>query len=47
MYVENKNVHSNPAGEGVMRKILAYAPNLMTVELVFQKGAIGEKHSHP
>ena len=29
------------------RKILAYAPNLMTVELQFKKGAIGAKHSHP
>ena len=47
MYVENKNIPLEPAGEGVERKVLAYAPNLMTVELTFQKGAVGAKHSHP
>lgn len=47
MYVENKNISLEPAGEGVVRKILAYAPNLMTVELQFKKGAVGAKHSHP
>ncbi len=47
MYVENKNISLESAGEGVVRKILAYSPNVMTVELQFQKGAIGSKHSHP
>ena len=47
MYVENKTISHEPAGEGVVRKILAYSPNLMTVELEFEKGAIGAKHSHP
>ncbi len=47
MYVENKNILPEPAGEGTVRKILAYAPNLMTVELEFKKGAVGAKHSHP
>ena len=41
MYVENKTISHEPAGEGAVRKILAYSPNLMTVELQF------EKHSHP
>lgn len=47
MYVKNNNVSSTSAGEGVTRKILAYAPNMMTAELKFQKGAVGAKHSHP
>ncbi len=47
MYVENKTIPLETAGEGVSRKILAYAPNLMTVELQFKKGAIWAKHSHP
>lgn len=47
MYVENKTISHEPAGEGAVRKILAYSPNLMTVELQFEKGAIGAKHSHP
>ena len=47
MYVENKNVTADPAGEGVVRKVLSYSPNIMAVELHFEKGAIGAKHSHP
>lgn len=47
MYVENKNVALEQVGEGTVRKVLAYAPNLMTVELKLDKGAVGAKHSHP
>jgi len=42
MYVENKTIPLETAGEGVSRKILAYAPNLMTVELQFKKGVSPE-----
>lgn len=34
-------------GNGVSRKILAYNGNLMTVEVNFEKNAIGNLHSHP
>ena len=47
MYVENKNVPLTDLGGGVVRKVLAYSENLMNVELKFEKGAIGVKHSHP
>jgi len=47
MYVENKNVPLTDLGGGVVRKVLAYSENLMNVELKFEKGAIGAKHSHP
>lgn len=47
MYTENRNVAAKNLGGGVERKILSYSENLMSVELRFQKGAIGAKHSHP
>lgn len=47
MYVENKNIALTDLGGGVVRKVLAYSENLMSVELHFEKGAVGAKHSHP
>ena len=47
MYTENKNIAFADLGGGVKRKILSYSKNLMTVELTFEKGAVGAKHSHP
>ncbi|WP_160003528.1 cupin domain-containing protein [Rhizobium sp. 18055] len=32
---------------GVTRRIMAYLPEMMMVEVVFEKDAIGAKHSHP
>lgn len=32
---------------GVTRRIMAYLPEMMMVEVVFEKGAIGSQHSHP
>ncbi len=34
-------------GGGVTRKIMAYSENIMTVEITFEKGAVGALHSHP
>ncbi len=47
MYVENKNIVPETVGEGTVRRILAYSPKLMAVELTLDKGAVGAKHSHP
>ena len=47
MYVENKNIELTDLGGGVVRKVLAYSENLMSVELHFDKGAVGAPHSHP
>ena len=47
MFVENKNIPSPDLGGGVTRKVLSYSKNLMTVELHFDKGAVGAPHSHP
>lgn len=43
----NKDIETEPCGEGVERKILAYCNELMTVENHFQKGGIGKLHHHP
>lgn len=47
MYTENKNIAPDDLGGGVTRKVLSYSENLMAVELHFEKGAVGAKHSHP
>ena len=35
------------AGEGVVRRVLAYSKDLMWVENTFEKGAVGSLHHHP
>ena len=47
MFVYNKDVQLEDLGAGVSRKIMAYSDNIMTVEVHFEKGAIGPLHSHP
>lgn len=47
MYVENKKIPLTDLGGGVVRKVLAYSENLMSVELHFEKGAVGAMHRHP
>ncbi|AJQ93202.1 cupin domain-containing protein [Gynuella sunshinyii] len=47
MFVYNKDVQLEDLGDGVSRKIMAYSDNIMTVEVHFEKGAIGPLHSHP
>jgi quercetin dioxygenase-like cupin family protein len=32
---------------GVIRRIMAYLPEMMMVEVAFEKGAVGKLHSHP
>ena len=32
---------------GVTRRIMTYLPEMMMVEVAFEKGAIGAQHSHP
>lgn len=47
MFVKNQDKEYKDLGGGVRRKVLAYSENLMNVELLFEKGAKGEMHSHP
>lgn len=43
----NKEIDLEPCGEGIQRKIMAYADEIMCVENHFEKGAAGALHSHP
>lgn len=47
MYVKNADCKYTDLGGLVKRKVLAYSDNIMNVELLFEKGAKGEMHSHP
>ena len=47
MYTENRTVPARDLGGGTTRKVLSHSENLMTVELRFEKGAVGAPHSHP
>lgn len=47
MIIKNESITREIVGDGVTRKILASNGGLMTVEVTFQKGAIGALHSHP
>lgn len=47
MFIYNTDDNIEYITDGVSRKILAYSEQLMSVEVYFKKGAIGELHSHP
>jgi quercetin dioxygenase-like cupin family protein len=47
MFVKNSEIKLNNLGNGVSRKILAYDKNMMSVEVRFEKGAVGAMHTHP
>ena len=47
MFVKNEDVKLIALGNGVSRKILAYDEKIMTVEVSFEKGAVGKPHKHP
>lgn len=47
MVVVNKEKEYSDLGGGVRRKVLAYSPNIMNVELLFEAGAKGAMHTHP
>ena len=46
MIVFGKDVEVTDLGGGVRRKVLAYDKEIMTVEVNFDTGAVGEIHSH-
>ena len=47
MFVKNDDISLTHLGGGVSRKVLAYDENLMSVEVSFEKGAVGAMHTHP
>ena len=46
-WVYYKDVKPQDLGNGVIRRVLAYSTDVMTVENHFEKGAIGALHHHP
>ncbi len=46
-WVFYNDVKPQDQGNGVIRRVLAYDGDVMTVENTFEKGAIGALHSHP
>lgn len=47
MFTKNSDVSLTDLGGGVSRKILSYNESLMSVEVRFEKGAVGSMHTHP
>lgn len=47
MFVYNNDVQLEDLGDGVSRKIMAYSDKIMSVEVYFEKGAVGPLHNHP
>ena len=47
MFVKGDELDLKDLGGGVSRKVLAYDDNLMSVEVRFEKGAVGAMHTHP
>nr|WP_087017197.1 cupin domain-containing protein [Thaumasiovibrio subtropicus] len=47
MFVHNALIPMEDLGDGIRRKVLAHSDNMMSVEVYFEKGAIGAMHSHP
>ncbi len=46
-FVRDSEAEWQPAGEGVVRKILTYSDGVMMVRVRFEPGAVGPPHSHP
>lgn len=46
MFIKNEEIKLTELGGGVSRKVLAYDENLMSVEVRFEKGAVGSMHTH-
>ena len=47
MFVKNSDIELKNLGGGVSRKVLAYDEDIMSVEVRFEKGAVGAMHTHP
>lgn len=47
MIAKINEIASQPAGDGVTRKIMARGGGMMSVEVTFEAGAVGAVHTHP
>lgn len=43
----SRDIPFTDLGNGVSRRVLSYNPELMAVEVAFEKGAVGAVHTHP
>ena len=46
-WVYYQEITPEDQGNGVVRRVLAYGPDVMAVENTFAEGAVGALHSHP
>lgn len=47
MFVKNEDCKVTPCEPGVTRRVMSYCDDLMMCEITFEKGAVGNTHSHP
>ena len=47
IWMKDAEADDQEAAEGVTRRIKSYTDELMVVENVFRRGAVGSLHSHP
>lgn len=47
MFVHADEVKEETLENGVKRSVKGYLPDLMLVEMVFMRGMVGARHSHP
>ena len=45
-FVESSHIPVEDLGSGIKRQILGFGPDLMLVRVMFEKGAVGEVHTH-
>lgn len=46
-FIEQEQLEWKDLGGGVSRQIYSYSDQVMMVRVQFEKGAVGEPHSHP
>jgi quercetin dioxygenase-like cupin family protein len=45
-FFNNSDIPWNELGDGIRRKVVGHTPQLMSVIMEFDKGAVGSPHSH-
>ena len=45
--VKGADVAPQELGGGVSRKVLSHTPEMMVVQVIFEKGGVGAVHTHP
>jgi quercetin dioxygenase-like cupin family protein len=47
LFVVAAGIPPEPAGSGIVRRILGHDPQMMMVQVCFTKGSVGALHHHP